>query len=260
MSRIYVVEDNESVLEAVLSYLRLDDHEAAGFPRIESARKAIRAAQPDLLILDVMLPDGDGFLFARSLKRDYSFPILFLTARSAESDRVTGLEMGADDYVVKPFSPKELALRVKSILKRSGSDAVPRAASAISGRWTLDGSMSVLEADEAAHRLRLDGTAIELTANEWKILSWLMLNHGILASREKLLFECLDYSAEGSERTIDTHVKNLRAKLDDRGNRYTGAGNGRLGRGERQRRRRERPTQGIERKPSPSGYRVGTQD
>ena len=130
MARIFLVEDNETLREAVVSYLRLADHEVVEFGAIARVREAVDTRPPDLLILDVMLPDGDGFLLARQIRRTHAFPLIFLTAKTAESDRITGFELGADDYVVKPFSPKELALRVEALLRRSraASDACGRAA------------------------------------------------------------------------------------------------------------------------------------
>ena len=123
MARIFVVEDNESLREAVCSYLRLNDHEVVEFPRIGGVLEAIDTKPPDLIVLDVMLPDGDGFLLARKIRKDHVVPIIFLTAKATESDRITGFELGADDYVVKPFSPKELSLRVEAVLRRSGERA-----------------------------------------------------------------------------------------------------------------------------------------
>ena len=139
-------------------------------------------------------------------------PLVFLTAREAESDRITGFELGADDYVVKPFSPKELVLRVQALLRRSGAAAAPQGAG---GCWAHGASRLCLDA--AGHRAVLDETDLDLTAAEWKILEHLALNAGIVVSRERLLGESLGYAYEGSERTIDTHMKNLRAKLGDPG-------------------------------------------
>ena len=213
MARIFVVEDNESLREAVCSYLRLNDHEVVEFSRLGGVLEAIDTKPPDLIVLDVMLPDGDGFLLARTIRKDHSFPIIFLTARATESDRITGFELGADDYVVKPFSPKELSLRVEAVLRRSGERAVRPVRSL---RWALGGR--VLQLDEAAHRATVDGGEINLTVAEWKILSYLAGRSGTVVSRERLLGESLDYLvAEGSERTVDTHVKNLRSKLGDPG-------------------------------------------
>jgi len=213
MARIFVVEDNESLREAVCSYLRLNDHEIVEFPRIGGVLESIETRPPDLIVLDVMLPDGDGFLLARKIRRSHAFPIIFLTAKASESDRITGFELGADDYVVKPFSPKELSLRVEAVLRRSAETAIRPAEP---GRWTLEDR--VLELDEAAHRASVDGTDVNLTVAEWKILSYLASRSGIVVSRERLLGESLDYLvAEGSERTVDTHIKNLRSKLGDAG-------------------------------------------
>jgi DNA-binding response OmpR family regulator len=213
MARIFVVEDNEPLREAVCSYLRLNDHEIVEFARLRGVLEAVDTRPPDLIVLDVMLPDGDGFLLARKIRKSHAVPIIFLTAKASESDRITGFELGADDYVVKPFSAKELSLRVEAVLRRSGHPAV---AGLPAMRWELD--RRVLELDETAHRASVDGTEINLTVAEWKILSYLAVRSGTVVGRERLLGESLDYLvAEGSERTVDTHIKNLRAKLGDAG-------------------------------------------
>ena len=211
MARIFVVEDNESLREAVCSYLRLNDHQIVEFSRIGGVLEAVQTRPPDLIVLDVMLPDGDGFLLTRKIRKDHTVPIVFLTAKATESDRITGFELGADDYVVKPFSPKELSLRVEAVLRRSGERAVQAIRTL---RWTV--GKRALELDEAAHRASVDEAAINLTVAEWKILSYLAARAGTVVSRERLLGESLDYLvAEGSERTVDTHIKNLRSKLGD---------------------------------------------
>ncbi len=213
MARIFLIEDNENLREAVRSYLALDDHEVVEFDRLASVEGAIRTAAPDLMILDVMLPDGDGFLLARRLRREFQFPIIFMTARSSESDRITGLELGADDYIVKPFSPRELVLRVNAILRRTvtadRSSSIRKTES-----WQLNGVEMVI--DSASHRVVVDEQEVNLTAAEWKILEYLVARPGLVVGRVRLLGEGLDYLiADGSERTVDTHIKNLRAKLRD---------------------------------------------
>ena len=211
MARIFVVEDNDSLREAVCSYLRLNDHEIVEFARLGGVLEAVDTRPPDLIVLDVMLPDGDGFLLARKIRRSHGVPIIFLTAKATESDRITGFELGADDYVVKPFSPRELSLRVEAVLRRSGRAAAEEVRT---GRWSL--GEHVLELDETSHRASVDEAEISLTVAEWKILSYLAARSGTVVGRERLLGESLDYLvAEGSERTVDTHIKNLRAKLGE---------------------------------------------
>jgi len=212
MARIFLVEDNESIREAVAGYLKLEDHEVIEFGGVADVLEVMRHKAPDLLVLDVMLPDGSGFALARRIRAESTVPLIFLTARDRESDRVTGFELGADDYVVKPFSPKELVLRVDALLRRAGGRvAVPAAG----GCWKL--ARATLCLDSAGHRADVNGTDLPLTVAEWKLLEFLAVNADVVLARERLLGECLGYEYEGSERTVDTHVKNLRAKLGDPG-------------------------------------------
>ena len=204
---IVFVEDNENLREAVRRYLELEGMTVHEFSRIREAERELKKIDPDLFILDVMLPDGDGFMFAKRIRTESDAPIIFLTARSEESDRITGLEIGADDYVVKPFSPKELVLRVKAVLKRSRAGKTGLESRA----YVLEGSQLEIFSDE--HLVRVDGVQISLTAAEWKILEFLVVNSPRVYNRGHLLSECLDSIAEGSERTIDTHIKNIRRKL-----------------------------------------------
>ena len=217
MAKIFVVEDNSSLSEAIVSYLEVEGHSVVLFERMTGVLDAVRMVQPSLIILDVMLPDGDGFLLARKIKKESDVPVLFLTARASESYRITGFEFGADDYVVKPFSMRELILRVRKIIERTDKqhDTV---VNSINSTWILvdkDGTKNhILTLDDQAHEATHDGEAVKLTATEWKILSYVAKNEHIVISRDQLLGSCLDYLAEGSERTINTHMKNIRAKLD----------------------------------------------
>ncbi|MCG8451920.1 MAG: response regulator transcription factor [Spirochaetales bacterium] len=211
MAHIFVVEDNESIREAVTGYLQLADHEVSSFGDLGGAKDALEESRPDLILLDVMLPDGDGFIFAKELLSKHPIPLIFMSARESESDRITGFEIGADDYIVKPFSPKELVLRVAAVLKRTSAPVVRSA----SHCWILEGHE--LSTDEDSHKATLDGEPLKLTAAEWKILLYLSSNGGAVVTREQILDRCLEYSFEGYDRTVDTHIKNLRAKLGQPG-------------------------------------------
>lgn len=212
MAKILFVEDNDSIREAVTSYLKLENHEIYEFNKLHGVTEAVRMKNPDMLILDIMLPDGDGFQLAKKIRSFTDVPILFLTARTSESDRITGFELGGDDYVVKPFSPKELMMRVRSILKRTKKGAEDD-----KKIYTWKHGKNLLTMDSLSHRASIDTFEVILTSAEWKILWLLATNPGIVFSRDRLLGECLDYMAEGSERTIDTHIKNLRVKLRSAG-------------------------------------------
>ena len=206
--KVFIVEDNPNVREALAGYLKLEGYEVAEFGDLAGAERELKLQTPDLLVLDVMLPDGDGFLFAKQIKNRMDVPILFLTARDQESDRITGLELGADDYVVKPFSPREVVLRIKAVLKRTAGEPA----------GTGDGLQFYLEPDnlelyKETHRVLLNSKSVSLTAAEWNILTHLAEMQPQVFSRLQLLETCLGSLAEGSERTIDTHIKNLRRKL-----------------------------------------------
>jgi DNA-binding response OmpR family regulator len=207
---ILLVEDERKLRDLVRSYL-----EQAGFAVLSTGSGAealglAASASPDLLILDLGLPDIAGETVARELRAASSVPILMLTAKSSEDDRVKGLEAGADDYVTKPFSPREVVLRVQAILRRGGQAAQDEVASYGSG---------TLRIDEAKHLAIVRGEATDLTPTEWGILVALANAPGRVYSRFELVNRVRGYEFDGYERIIDSHVKNLRRKIEqDAGN------------------------------------------
>lgn len=215
---VYLVEDNEAIRETVKAYLELAGLEVREFSGAAGVLESLAFKKPELFILDVMLPDGNGFSLAKKVREAYpQAAFLFLTARESEGDRITGFELGAEDYVVKPFSPRELTLRVQAILRRlaAGTRSDHLTAPPAIRLWTF--GESTLSIDDAAHEARIDGSLLALTPVEWRILDYLSRNAGILVSRERILGECLDYSHDGSERTVITHLKNLRGKMGKEG-------------------------------------------
>lgn len=211
-AKIFLVDDNKEVRDSLSEYLSLHEFEVQAFSSAQGVVDAYLKDRPDLIVLDVMLPDGDGFTLAKELRGHTKVPLIFLTARESESDRLTGFELGGDDYVVKPFSPKELVMRVKALLRRVkhlDEDDLWMAS------WTL--GEEVLRIDEETHRISLNDHEIRLTSSEWKILTYLVFNDESVVSREQILDRCLEYSFEGYDRTVDTHVKNIRAKLSNPG-------------------------------------------
>jgi DNA-binding response OmpR family regulator len=203
---VLVVEDEQKLRELVRSYL-----ERAGFAVLStgSGAEAISlatSAHPDLVILDLGLPDVPGESVAREIRVAGSTPILMLTARSSEEDRIGGLELGADDYVTKPFSPRELVLRVQAILRRGGRP---------SGDGLAAYGDGVLVIDEPRRTAEVRGTPVDLTPTEWGILVALAAVPGRVYSRLELINRVRGYEFEGYERTIDSHVKNLRRKIEE---------------------------------------------
>ena len=206
LTRIVVAEDDSSIRELVVHHLSRE-----GF-RCEEAvdgPSALRAARggADLMILDVGLPVVDGFEVVRRLRREgRDLPILVLTARTEEVDRVVGLEIGADDYVVKPFSPRELVARVKAVSRRTGMAP---------GGGPLVLEYDRLQIDEAAREARVDGVDVGLKPREFALLLELASNPGVALSRAILLEKVWGYDFDGDERTVDVHVRRLRAQLED---------------------------------------------
>ncbi|WP_288507804.1 response regulator transcription factor [uncultured Treponema sp.] len=209
MACVIIVEDNSLIRDAVSGYLKLDGYKTLEFGGVSGVLDAVKRETCDLAILDVMLPDGSGFALAKEIRAESDIPLIFLTAKDSESDRILGFELGADDYICKPFSAKELVLRVHALLRRTGKSDGGK--SAASGEWQSGNSAVFI--DEGRHSVSVDGNPIELTSTEWKILLYLASNAGQVVSREQLLGECLNYFFEGSERTIDTHMANLRSKI-----------------------------------------------
>jgi DNA-binding response OmpR family regulator len=202
---VLLVEDERKLRDLVRSYL-----ERAGFTVLStgSGAEAISLASataPDLVVLDLGLPDIPGESVARELRAAGHVPILMLTARATQEDRIAGLELGADDYVTKPFSPRELVLRVQAILRRGGPATGHEVASYGDGALVID---------ESRRRLTVRGAAVDLTPTEWGILVALATVPGRVYSRFELINRVRGYEFEGYERTIDSHVKNLRRKLE----------------------------------------------
>jgi DNA-binding response OmpR family regulator len=204
---VLVVEDERKLRDFIRSYL-----ERAGFTVLStgSGAEAISmatAAAPDLVVLDLGLPDVPGETVARELRTMSAVPILMLTAKAAEEDRIRGLELGADDYVTKPFSPRELTLRVQAILRRGGAAAGDDGVASYGG-----GDLMI---DEPRRTVTVRGAPVALTPTEWGILGTLATVPGRVYSRFELINKVRGYEFEGYERTVDSHVKNLRRKIEE---------------------------------------------
>ena len=209
MKLIYVVEDHEVIRNGVVQYLTLSGYESEGFKCIADATAGFAHRVPDLLIQDVMLPDGDGFAFVKDIKtKTPRLPVIFLTARVDESDRILGFELGVDDYITKPFSPEELVLRIQALFRR-----IDEGAETSKNQYKYFDGENTLLIDEDIHEIEVNGQKINLTAAEWRIVLYLVTNAPNLITRAQILEECFDYSFESYERVVDTHIKNIRTKL-----------------------------------------------
>ncbi|CUR55753.1 Two-component system response regulator [metagenome] len=203
VARVLVVDDDHTVREVVVSYLRAHRHEVVEAVDGEAALRTMREAPADLVVLDLMMPGIDGLEVCRRLRASSDVPVIMLTALGSETDRVVGLEHGADDYVTKPFSPRELALRVDSVLRRSGErPAEPET--------FLDGGLLL---DTGRHVASLEGEVLALTVREFDLLRFLMANPGTAYSRDELLQQVWGWSF-GDQSTVTVHVRRLREKIE----------------------------------------------
>jgi len=203
-TRVLIVEDDRRTAAIVERYLRSAGYDVAIASDGGAGIARFLAERPDLVILDVMLPGNDGFEVCRRIRDEGATPVIMLTARVDEADRLRGLVGGADDYVTKPFSPRELVARVQAVLRRSG-DAQQRP--------PMQTRFGKLELDSIAGEARVGGVALALTRTEYRLLEALATSPGMPWSRTRLLERVFGWDYEGSERTIDTHVANLRKKL-----------------------------------------------
>lgn len=205
--KILVVDDEPDVTELVAYNLKAKGFHVETLNDATASISKARNFHPDLIILDIMMPHLSGIQICRILRNDNKLariPIIFLTAKAEPQDRIEGLESGADDYLAKPFSPKELILRVESILRRVSAPALPAAAKLQIGDISLDSE---------THTAKVRSQAIDLTATEFKLLHLLMERQGRVQTREHLLLNVWNYSTEIETRTVDTHVRRLREKL-----------------------------------------------
>jgi two-component system response regulator RegX3 len=205
--KIIVIDDERSVLEVVRAYLEQDGYLVYVADNGKDGLALAERMRPALVVLDLMLPDVPGEKVCRQIRSRSDVPVLMLTAKASEEERVEGLLLGADDYLVKPFSPRELVARVRAILRRVQGPSTP-----LVPVLTFDEGR--LEIDTVEHRVRSQGTEIDLTPNEYKLLTALAAYPGRVYSRLELVNQVQGYDYDGYERTIDVHVKNLRKKIE----------------------------------------------
>jgi DNA-binding response OmpR family regulator len=205
MARVLVVDDDHTVREVVVSYLRAGRHDVDEAADGETALEAMRARPADLVVLDLMLPGIDGLEVCRRLRETSDVPVIMLTALGGETDRVVGLERGADDYVTKPFSPRELVLRVDSVLRRAGERGAPAEPGTVTDRD--------LVVDAVQHVATLAGRELSLTGREFDLLRFLVSHPGVAFSRERLLADVWGWSF-GDHSTVTVHVRRLREKVE----------------------------------------------
>lgn len=203
--KILVIDDEKELRNVVAGYLELEGFKVIKAGDGVTAVKLFHDEQPDLVILDLMLPDIPGEKVCTVIRESYGTPIIMLTAKSSEQDRINGLNIGADDYIVKPFSPKELVMRVKTILRRTGFN--------INSMRSPNANDIII--DEDAYLVKKNGKELELTPIEFKLLATMAKNPGRTYTRDQLISYALGYEYEGMSRTIDSHIKNLRNKIEE---------------------------------------------
>ena len=201
MTRILIVDDEAKIREVVKEYATLNGYEVLEASNGLEALDMIESTVIDLVILDIMMPTLDGYEVCKRIEAKTNIPVIMLSARTEEYDKLFGFELGVDDYVVKPFSPKELMARVKVVLERGKNPN------------KLKYSFEGLEIDEQGRSVKVDGAPVSLTPKELDLLLYMVHNQNIALSREKLLSEVWDYDYYGDDRTVDTHIKMLRHNL-----------------------------------------------
>src|SRR3954447_22093929 len=203
---ILMVEDEQSITDPLSEALAREGFDTEVTASATAAIELAGRIEPDLVLLDVMLPDGSGYDVCRELRAGSQVPIIMLTARGEETDRIVGLELGADDYIVKPFSAREVVARIRAVLRRAGDHEAPQ-----------DGPIDIgpLHLDRAKRAVALDGTELDLTRKEYELLELLMSQAGSVITRERLIDEVWDVNWFGSTKTLDVHVSGLRRKLGD---------------------------------------------
>lgn len=209
MSKLLIVDDEVNIRAVVREYAEFEDYEVDEAGNGMEAVEKVKANDYDLIIMDVMMPKLDGYSASKEIRKHKNIPIIMLSARGEEYDKLFGFEIGVDDYVVKPFSPKELMARVKAVLLRSKAAAAPAAQTA--ERMVFEG----LEIDLAGREVYVDGKKASMTPKEYDLLFYLVRNKGLALTRDKLLEAVWGYDFFGDDRTVDTHIKMLRGSLGE---------------------------------------------
>ena len=207
MSKILVVDDEFRIRQLIRKYAEFEGYEVEEATDGMQAIQICRQKEFDLIIMDVMMPELDGFSACREIRKFCNTPIIMLSARGEEYDKIHGFELGSDDYVVKPFSPKELMMRVGAVIKRSGKSEDDKK----NDVFKFNG----LEVDFSARTVTIDGKRVEMTPKEYDLFFYMVRNKGIALTREALISEVWGYDFFGDERTLDTHIKLLRKSLGD---------------------------------------------
>ena len=205
MSTVLVVEDEPTVRDVVVRYLRQAGYDAVEAGDLDEARDVLRGRSPSLVVLDLMLPGGNGLELCREIRASSELPIIMLTARADETDRIVGLELGADDYVTKPFSPRELTARVRTVLRRSRPPAEQE------GRMAFE----QLEIDTSSREVVAHGEPVQLTAKEFDLLVFLARHPRRVFSRQQLMDAVWGYEAAFDTGTVTVHIRRLREKIED---------------------------------------------
>ena len=211
MAAVYIADEDSEQGARLCVYLMLNGFDSSVFSSLSDLQRSVRRSPPDAIVMELDFTDGSGLPYIQAVRVSSRISVVVTSNRKSESDRILAFELGCDDYVVKPYSMKELSLRLSAILRRRSSGGVTRHKAFFAVR------SSRLSIDWDSHLLLLDGAEIQCTASEWKIITFLMDNAGALVTRARLLSACFPECLESSDRIIDTHIKNIRAKLEPYG-------------------------------------------